>query len=543
MARRLSTAVVCLLVCLSLASGAGVVGGTPQSSETASAAVTSTAGATTVELVPSTSELKEGESKTFDIVVRNADGGVGAITTTVSVESSAAVVESATLRGDPGVDETSISDGGESVTLQGALMDTADSGRVVVGTVTISGSSPGNTTVNLEVSALGDESGDPYEVETTLGTALTVTDATDAVELDITANRSAASVGEMVGFTVTRADSDVRVRAAVTVGSQTVRTGVDGVATVEMTEDLLTDADTLTAVASKTGRDTTTFVNDSVTVPVTESADAESMRTTVRVTPLTVTATTSETVTFDVVVESVADGVGAFSGSVSVGEGVQITDVAVAGGPGAETVSIQDDGQRVTISTALMDTDDSGSVTILTVTVAPTESGDVPVDVTVDALADEGGDAYSVTASPAASLTVEQSDESSTATDTPSGTETEAETEVTETETPQGSPTESQTPTETESGGTAGTSVATGTSTPTATDGGTSTTAAQTTVPDSDGDGVPDDEDYAPNDPDVQSKSDLTDEDEISISTPGFGPLVALSSLLGVAALLRRKTD
>ena len=52
---------------------------------------------------------------------------------------------------------------------------------------------------------------------------------------------------------------------------------------------------------------------------------------------------------------------------------------------------------------------------------------------------------------------------------------------------------------------------------------------------DSDGDGVPDEYDYAPNDADVQTKAD--------VETPGFGVIFAIGSLLVVAFGLRRRRD
>jgi len=53
---------------------------------------------------------------------------------------------------------------------------------------------------------------------------------------------------------------------------------------------------------------------------------------------------------------------------------------------------------------------------------------------------------------------------------------------------------------------------------------------------DSDGDGVPDEYDYAPNDPNVQTKED--------VKIPGFGAIFAIVSLLALAYLvLRRKNE
>ncbi|MFC7081229.1 PKD domain-containing protein [Halorussus caseinilyticus] len=76
--------------------------------------------------------------------------------------------------------------------------------------------------------------------------------------------------------------------------------------------------------------------------------------------------------------------------------------------------------------------------------------------------------------------------------------------------------------------------------------GGTTTDAAmgdsseKKTERDTDGDGIPDSEDYAPKDPDVQVKSDLGDDGD-STSVPGFTPVTTVAALVSAALLLLRR--
>jgi PGF-CTERM protein len=65
------------------------------------------------------------------------------------------------------------------------------------------------------------------------------------------------------------------------------------------------------------------------------------------------------------------------------------------------------------------------------------------------------------------------------------------------------------------------------------------TATSQETPQDSDGDGVPDSEDYAPNDPEVQEKSDL--QGSSGASTPGFGVVVTIIAVLGSLLIVVRK--
>jgi hypothetical protein len=364
------------------------------------------AGSTTVELVPSDTELTESGQQTFEIVVTDASGGVGAVDATVSTSSDAVRIQSATVAGDPGTSDVSVAEGGQSATVEAALMDTADSGRVVVAEVVVSGATQGEAALDVDVSALGDETGDPYTVTATLGASVDVLDETDTVSLDVTANRSTVAPGETVGFTVTRADTGVRVAATVTVGDQRVETGVDGVAAVQI-DETTTDAGTVTAVASKSETSNTAFADDSVTVSVGESDDGERAgSTTVRLAPTTETVGVDETATFDLVVQRADGGVGAVDATVTVGDAARITNVTFTGDPGTQRLAVSDDGQTADLEAALLQTSGADRLTVATVTVVGVEAGQTTVDAQIDALGDEAGNAYDVTATPAATLDV-----------------------------------------------------------------------------------------------------------------------------------------
>lgn len=364
------------------------------------------AGPTTVKLVPSDTELTESGQQTFEVVVTDASGGVGAVDATVSTSSDAVQIESATVAGDPGTSDVSVGENGQSVTFEAALMDTADSGRVVVAEVDVSGDTQGAATLDLDVSALGDEAGDPYTVTATLGASVDVLDETDTVSLDVTANRSTVASGETVGFTVTRADTGVRVAATVTVSDRRVETGVDGVAAVQINETT-TDAGTVTAVASKSETSNTTFADDSVAVSVSESDGNERVgSTTVRLAPTTETVGVDETTTFDLVVQQADGGVGAVAATVTVDDAARITNVTFTGDPGTQRLEVSDDGQTADLEAALLQTGAADRLTVATVTVVGVETGQTTVDAQIDALGDEAGNAYDVTATPAATLNV-----------------------------------------------------------------------------------------------------------------------------------------
>lgn len=147
---------------------------------------------------------------------------------------------------------------------------------------------------------------------------------------------------------------------------------------------------------------------------------------------------------------------------------------------------------------------------------------------------------YKVDPEPAVTVHDEQTRSSFSETTTTTATSTTVSTTVTtETAATTTATTTTETPTTT-----ATPTTTTGTPTPeTTTTKATATTTAETTTAlDSDGDGVPDDEDYAPDDPSVQSKSDVDDESGgITIRLPGFSATTGVVGIVLAALLLVRR--
>ncbi len=130
---------------------------------------------TAVSLSPEEDLVAVNGTTTFDVVVQDADGGVGAYSMTLSVAGEAATIENVS------VDESALSDvavsaDGTSATVDAALLDTEQSGSVTVATVTVAGVADGEAEVGLDVASLGTESGDAYEVTAETGAALTVSE-------------------------------------------------------------------------------------------------------------------------------------------------------------------------------------------------------------------------------------------------------------------------------------------------------------------------------------------------------------------------------
>ncbi|MDZ5812793.1 hypothetical protein U4E84_15720 [Halorubrum sp. AD140] len=153
--------------------------------------VAAAAGTTDIGVAAERDTLESGETTTVDVVVADADGGVGALNATVTLSNpDVASVESASIHGDPGLER--VTERADGVRLSAALADTDDVGSVTVATVVLRAEGPGQTSVDADVRALGDEDGETYTVGDVDRPAITVHDASDPSSEAPTSAESAA---------------------------------------------------------------------------------------------------------------------------------------------------------------------------------------------------------------------------------------------------------------------------------------------------------------------------------------------------------------
>lgn len=132
--------------------------------------------------------------------------------------------------------------------------------------------------------------------------------------------------------------------------------------------------------------------------------------TTVSLAPGETTASPGETVSFDIVAENVDGGVGAHTTTVEIGDASigTITSVDLLGGPDRTYTSVAEDGDSAEMTAALMDTTDSGPVTIGRVTVSVAGAGQTSLSLNVDTLSDANGYTYAVSEMSGATLQTQE---------------------------------------------------------------------------------------------------------------------------------------
>lgn len=126
-------------------------------------------------------------------------------------------------------------------------------------------------------------------------------------------------------------------------------------------------------------------------------------------TPSSQTIAPDEVTTVDVVVTNVSGGVGSYSGSLSVNSSVaEIQSVSIAGDPlQGGSVDISPDNSSVEFSGAAANTNDSGTVSIASVSLKAVEVGHSELDLAIETVGDEAGTAYTISAVDGSKLTVE----------------------------------------------------------------------------------------------------------------------------------------
>ena len=128
-----------------------------------------------VGLSPDSDLVAVGDSAEYDITVDDAEGGVGVYSMTVAVDDpSVASISGVDLAGlaNEELADVQLAEDGSSATIEAVLVDTSDTGSVTLGTVTVESAAEGTTGVSLDVSELGDESGNAYTVTATSGATL-----------------------------------------------------------------------------------------------------------------------------------------------------------------------------------------------------------------------------------------------------------------------------------------------------------------------------------------------------------------------------------
>lgn len=418
------------------------------------------AGDTTVELTPATQSIDAGTTSTVDINVTDVNDGVGSYQFTLNTSATETLtITDVELAGSPGQSDVNIADDGSSVEVQAALADTADSGTVSIATVTIQGETAGSTDLTFSDLSIGDESGNSYTItETGSGTVevqesttiqnTTISPATVDEQTTTTQSLSfdalkMSSDGNTDSFTIT-APADVELAdPEITITDATGETvalesgpdigdagdGTNNELTFAIAPDNSFDTTELAVgvtttvtypeVASNQSSEFAVDIADSsgetatdrvaVTVENTDTTDGGDSNQTVALSPAEQNVTVNESTTVDLEIGSVTNGVGAYDFTLTLNDSARavITDVSLGGDPGQADVSIADDGSNVSVTAALADTADTGTVTLTTVTITGADAGTVSINPVINDVGDESGNPYTIAETSGATLTVE----------------------------------------------------------------------------------------------------------------------------------------
>lgn len=445
--RRIAVLGIALAVVLS---GVGITATTPARA----------AGTTDVALSPGEQTIDAGTTTTVNVTVDNVDGGIGAYEFTLATAGEGtASITSVELRGSPGTETTNISTDGSELTVEAAVADTADTGSVTIATVTVAGEAAGQTGLSLSGVSIADEVGSSYTVGTVGDADLSVLESTVVQDDSITPatvneETTAATTfvfdvanvsndGNTDTFTLTAADDVSFAAPTVTVSDAAgdeiqIEDGPSVTATSEGTDNQLTFAIapdnalntseiTVTVatdvsypsvsanqsrsfeldIADSSGDTAVTTLSVGVQTTSTGSG-SDSDTQSVSIVPAAQNVSAGATGTYDIVIDGVNNGVGAYTYEISTNDTTvaTISEFTPGGDPGTVETNITSDGSAVTVDAALADTANTGEVTIGTVTIAGETSGDAAIAADVETIGDEAGNAYDISAVSNASITV-----------------------------------------------------------------------------------------------------------------------------------------
>lgn len=199
------------------------------------------------------------------------------------------------------------------------------------------------------------------------------------------------------------------------IGTQTVEFRVNGTVMANKTVSLngsesmtveFTSIDTSDLALGSTTHGVYTE-DDNQTAPLTiEESSASGQQ--VSVVPATQTTSEGETVTYDVVFETADSGVGSYNFTLTSANAsvAQFTDVTLNGDPGVSEVNFTTNGSRLSVDVALADTNDTGSVTLATVSVKSINTGTTDLALSVGVVADEQGNSYTIAEDTGTSINV-----------------------------------------------------------------------------------------------------------------------------------------
>ncbi|MFC5970386.1 malectin domain-containing carbohydrate-binding protein [Halomarina salina] len=156
------------------------------------AGVAFAATSTEVSVLATSQTVDVGQTATFEVVVENTDGDVGAAEGEVTLtDSSVAQITDVSYAGSPASTNVDVASDGGSATFAafyGSNSLAGDGPSVTVLTVTVEGTAAGQTGVDLAEFLVFDDAGSGYDVTATNGATLTVEGSDDATSATVTAN-------------------------------------------------------------------------------------------------------------------------------------------------------------------------------------------------------------------------------------------------------------------------------------------------------------------------------------------------------------------